>query len=242
MVMKIKIYITVALFILLTASGHSSAQSLNVTVERATIKVGAPIRASAIVKNDKETVVEWVFVASLYSKDPRAPVPRDFVKQVKLEPGKQTQIPISLPTEALIYEAEYQLICKLFDKTRKPIAKSIQHIRLTGGLKRLDITLKTCRDSACKTPARMFVQGETVYISYIANVKTPRVDVSLVLPDKSKTTLTLPATIVVKQAGDYQINANITKTGYRTVKKSLMFGVIEPSHKLNMPGQLKQIE
>ncbi|MBE9573448.1 MAG: hypothetical protein IMF11_22690 [Proteobacteria bacterium] len=240
--MKIKICIIGILLILLAGAGYSSAQSLNVAVDKAMIKVGAPIRASATVKNDKEKEVEWVFVASLYSKDPRAPVPRDFVKRVKLEPGKQTQIPISLPTEGLVYEGEYQLICGLFDKANKPIAKSIQYIRLTGGMKRLDITLKACKDSGCKTPARMFVQGETVYISYIANVKTPRIEASLVLPDQSKTTLTLPATIVVKQAGDYQMNAVITKPGYQTVKKSFMFGVIEPSHKLNQPVQLKQIE
>jgi hypothetical protein len=242
MVMTMKTYLIGFLFILLTGASYSSAQSLNLTVERATIKVGAPIRASATVKNDKEKEVEWIFVVSLYSKDPRTPVPRDFVKHVKLAPGKQIQIPISLPTEGLIYEGEYQLICKLFDTAYKPLTKSTQIIQVTGGLKHLDIKLKTCKDSTCKTPARMFVQGETVYITYVANVKSPRIEASLVLPDQSKTTLTLPATIVVNQAGDYQMNAAITKPGYQTAKKSLMFGVIEPSHKLNQPEQLKEIE
>ena len=203
MVTRIKVCIIGAVLIQLAVAGYSSAQSLYVTVERDIFEVGAPIRASAKVENVEEKEVEWVFVASLLSKDPRAPVPRSFVKRVQLEPGEQAQIPISMSTEGLIYEGEYELISGLYDIARKPIAKSTQKIRLRGGMKRLDIEFKMCKDSACETPARMFVQGETVYVNYITKVETPLIEASLVLPDQSKTNLTLPAAIVVEQEGDY---------------------------------------
>lgn len=240
--MKFKNCLTTVFLILFTATGYSSAQSLKVTTEGKMIKAGEFIRASATVRNDLQKEIEWIFVASLLSKNPKVPVPRDFLKKFKLGPGKEQIIQISLPTEGLIYDGEYQLICDLFDEARNPIAKDIKYISVVGGKKRLYMTLKTCKDKECTKPARMFVLGEKVHIIYYTNVEFPQIKALLFMPDQSTATLKLPTTIVVKQAGDYQLTAYISKQGYRTEKKFLMFGVIEPSHKLNMPLKLKQIE
>lgn len=240
--MKIKSFILASLILLVAGVCPVNAQKLMLTMDRNTIKIGETIQASARIANREDKAIEWVLVVSLLSKDPRFPVPRDLVENIKLEPGKEKQIPIALSTEGLVYNGEYQLVGKLFDAAGKPVSQSTQYTQLTGGLERLSVSFSTCKDKACKVPSKMFVQGETVYIDYRANVQTPSIKATLALPDQTRTSLDLPAAFVAEQAGDYQMIAEVTKPGYNTVRKTLMFGVIEPTHELNQPVQMKHIK
>jgi hypothetical protein len=147
-----------------------------------------------------------------------------------------------LSTKGIVYGGDYEVVCKVLDNKRHAIAESVHTTRLSGGVKRLDIAFSTCKDKDCKTPSKIFMIGETVYIAYTANVDAPHVEATVVRPDQSKETMTLPSAIVAKEAGDFQVITVAMHPGYRTVKKNFMFGVIEPSHRLNQPGELKQIE
>ncbi len=227
MVITMKNIIVGLIFLSIVMAGKTFAQTLDVTINEKSLKIGASIRAVATINNDKEEKGEWVFEAYLHSTDPRVPLPRKFSQVVQLQPGEKKNIEFSFNTQWLVYSGEYQLISEIFNKQFKPIAKSKHAVNLTGGLQHLDVKPILCKDKACKDLSKMFEQGAAIFIDYKSNVEKPNVTATITLPDKSKVKKDLPTEFITKQAGDYVVSIVATKEGYKTDHDTVMFAVIQ---------------
>ena len=88
-----------------------------------------------------------------------------------------------------------------------------------------------CKDSLCAEKAKIFLQGENIYLDYESSVENPSIKATLKYPDNSTKKVSLPGTIKADQIGTYELEVTATKEGYKTVINKEQFGVIESNAK-----------
>ncbi len=213
------------ILVLAGALGADSEKALSLRLEREVIRAGTAIRATATVSNHRQTTAEWIFEAYLYSTDPSAAVPRKMSKPVKLAPGEETSIDVSLPTEGLTRTGRYELRAELFDSRYQPISREVSSIQVEGLPNPVGLTITICRDADCKLPARTFVRGETVYLGCRTDPATAHVSAVLAVNGKTRKDISLPASIVAQESGDYVVTVVASSPDRRSVTKKLGFAV-----------------
>ena len=90
-----------------------------------------------------------------------------------------------------------------------------------------EFEINTCKDSSCSEKAKVFVKGENVFIDYILEVPEPIVITILTYPDKTTKQITLPTSIKANQIGTYELEVIASKENYKTITKTIQFGIIE---------------
>jgi hypothetical protein len=74
---------------------------------------------------------------------------------------------------------------------------------------------------------KVFVLNENVNMDYASEVSGPSIVAKLTYPDKTNREITLPYSFTAEQIGTYEVNAEASKEGYKTITKGEQFGVIE---------------
>ncbi|RLI99340.1 MAG: hypothetical protein DRP06_03650 [Candidatus Aenigmatarchaeota archaeon] len=85
----------------------------------------------------------------------------------------------------------------------------------------------TCKDSACHSKSKIFIQEKTIYLDYNSEVENPIITATLIHPDKTTKQLTLPISIKADQIGTYTLEVAASKEGYQLIQVSTDFGVIK---------------
>ena len=219
--------LSVLFIVLIGCVDVAMAQSLELSVDRKQYRMGEPIAGAARITNPKAEAVEWILEVSLYSEDPRVAVPRKFSQEVEVSGGEEASLDFSLPTEWLVYRGPYEVRGALFDRSYNLISKATQEVTLEGGVLRLDLEVLLCKDQTCKQRAKVFAQGETLYVGYRASASNVSISAVIVDPGKKKTPLSLPAAIPLETAGDYELTVTATKEGYEEATRKIWVGVIE---------------
>ncbi len=96
----------------------------------------------------------------------------------------------------------------------------------------LDFKLKLCQDKDCSKTAKVFVLGNMIYLDYVADTQNLKIKTSLIYPDKTSKEINLPTAITAEQNGNYQIEVNVEKQGFKSIDIKDMFGVIGEEPKI----------
>jgi hypothetical protein len=76
-------------------------------------------------------------------------------------------------------------------------------------------------DESCTKVKTVFIKGERVYFNYDSEVPEPEVKGKLTAPDGKVQEFVLPADVVLDQTGEYILETEAEKEGYKTNKQSL---------------------
>ncbi len=90
-----------------------------------------------------------------------------------------------------------------------------------------EFNILTCKDSSCAEQAKVFIRNKNIYLDYTSDVFDVNVVITLTNPNGQTKQLTLPTTIKAEQIGTYELEVTASKEGYKTITKSLQFGVIK---------------
>ena len=90
-----------------------------------------------------------------------------------------------------------------------------------------EFSVLSCKDIDCKKKAKVFILDDFIYFDYSSSVEDLNVIGSLRFPDESIQKLTLPTSIKAEQTGNFEMEVTASKEGYKTIKKKILFAVIE---------------
>ncbi len=90
-----------------------------------------------------------------------------------------------------------------------------------------EFEIKQCKDSLCNFEAEVFEFNKEVYLDYFSNVNEISAHAKIIYPDKTSNQITLPSSIKSSQIGTYTLDITASKQGYKTVRKTEQFAVIE---------------
>ncbi|MFH1225562.1 MAG: hypothetical protein V1676_07205 [Candidatus Diapherotrites archaeon] len=87
----------------------------------------------------------------------------------------------------------------------------------------------SCADQGCNGKSGFFTPSETIYFGFESETAEPAVSAELVLPDGTTKTIGLPGSIAADELGpgSYELRATAKKEGYKTMRKTAQFAVIE---------------
>lgn len=78
-----------------------------------------------------------------------------------------------------------------------------------------------------KIEKKVYTIGEDVNIDYISNLESPLIKANLIYPDNSIQNINLPYSFKTDSIGNYYIEVNVSKEGYKAILVNEQFGVIE---------------
>lgn len=218
-------HIVVLLVALIFCTGATMPESLEVLIDSKAIGAGEPITGTARIINRSDSDADWIFEASLYSEDPRASVPRNFIQGITLRGGEATSVPFSMPTEFLTRPGTYELRTSVLDRDYNVVSRATVALTVDVALQPMDLEVLVCRDPKCEARAMMFTSGETAYVSFRLDVAGATVTATVNPPDGETIPVDLPGTVSLKAAGDYQLTVTASKEGYRKATRRVLFGV-----------------
>ncbi|MGD9276405.1 MAG: hypothetical protein PVJ67_04480 [Candidatus Pacearchaeota archaeon] len=222
-----KIKISFAVLIMISLIGIISSQSLTTSLDKTTYELNDKITTTSLITNEKEVPVNWILEIELYSNNPEASVPRNFVKYIKLAPEESETVSYELSTNELVFNGAYQMRIRLLNSDDyKLISKSSKSFYLAGALNPLHVNLVSSKDSALMQKSKSFIIGETVNLNYNADVGGVEVAAVLTYPDKSIKQITLPYSMIAEKTGIYELKVIATKQDYPTVTKTSQFAVL----------------
>ncbi len=98
-----------------------------------------------------------------------------------------------------------------------------------GAPEDMDLRLILRPDPDYGTLSHVFIMGEKIYIKLTGAPQGAVVSANLKLPDNSTQPLTLPMALTAKKVGAYELNVNISATGYRDARLRDFFTVLGES-------------
>ena len=78
-----------------------------------------------------------------------------------------------------------------------------------------------------KLNKKVYLQKEDINLDYTSDVENPDITAVLIYPDKTTEQVNLPTTISSSKIGTYELEVTASKQGYKTITKTIQFGVIE---------------
>ena len=100
------------------------------------------------------------------------------------------------------------------------------------GLPRVRVCVQ-CKDPACLTKGRIYIQNENIYLRYSSDIPDATVTAFLVYPNNVTKQITLPAVIKAESIGTHDVVFTATKEGYKTAVQKEQFGVIMQEAKID---------
>jgi len=219
---KITGFIKLLEFLPLLLLFTSSVYALNITVNidvKPNFTEGETIAFHYNITSDERVTVE--FIPSVYCPD--APMPLLEIKRIELKKNE-------------VYNDTYTFIKVdgLEPQTCSALISILSPYNYTAE-KKFEIITKpsfefevfSSKDKERTKKSKIFIKGETIYLSYSSEVPNPKITGVLVFPDKTEKTVTLPTSLKAEQIGTYTLRVTAEKEGYKPVKKMLQFAVIE---------------
>jgi hypothetical protein len=90
-----------------------------------------------------------------------------------------------------------------------------------------DFNILTCKDIGCREKASVFVLNDEIYFDFDSMIEGVAVTGELIYPNEQTEQLVLPTTINAEQIGTYSLEVVVSKGGYKTIEKTIEFGVIK---------------
>jgi hypothetical protein len=90
-----------------------------------------------------------------------------------------------------------------------------------------------CKDESCNNQSKIFVLNNNIYFRFESEVQDITIVSNLKYPDGNIESIELPSSIKLEQLGTYELEINSSKDGYKDVKQSVQFGVIEKSAEIH---------
>jgi hypothetical protein len=212
-----------------TPGPPASSQTLELRVEPESLRdERAPIRASASIRNVSDGEVDWVFETYFRSSDARVPVPRRRSEPLRLAALQERTVELEFARDWVLYGGTYELRAEILEASDyRLVERTAQEIVLPGPLPPPRLEVRIARDPGFREPARVFAPGETVYLDVRSDVADIETEADLTLPDGTTRQLSLPASIIAEQAGDYALAIRGSKEGYAAADKRIGFAVTQ---------------
>ncbi len=208
-------------------AGQASAQSLQITTDKRSYKLGDAIDVVVTVEGPSQGGFDGVLETSLLSDNPMAPVPRNVVEAVELKAGGRKRVELSFPTQWLVYGGNYEIRVVLVDEKMSVVATADQSVVVEGGVKPWDIVIATCVDPGCKERTRVFSRGQEVHVDVIGKSADTVLEGLLTAPSGKSVSVSLPDTFVVEEPGDYSLRVRAERPGYEPLSRTVPFAVLE---------------
>jgi len=171
-----------------------------------------------------------VIVYVPYILCPTAPVPFSEQKSITLDSNGKHR---STYTGILIEESIESQTCTAYIEILDPIQKTVQKQFEIITDPSLQFTAFTCKDPACLTKGRIYIQNENIYLRYSSDIPDATVTAFLVYPNNVTKQITLPAVIKAESIGTHDVVFTATKERYKTAVQKEQFGVIMQEAKID---------
>jgi hypothetical protein len=87
-------------------------------------------------------------------------------------------------------------------------------------------SLKTCKDSSCDAPQKIFIGIGKIYLGYDSQLSGIAVGATMQYPDGSSKAVSIPGEFEISSFGTYRLEAKAASAGYKEAKASLEFSAI----------------
>ncbi len=84
----------------------------------------------------------------------------------------------------------------------------------------------TCKDVGCVEKTKTFILNENIYFDYSSDVEDVSVTGELIYPNGEREQLVFPTSVKAEKVGSYELEIVVLKQGYKTITKTVQFGVI----------------
>jgi len=163
-----------------------------------------------------------------YVNCPNAPLPLQDTKTISVSPktpysGKFNYLQVNESIESQICSAYVEIISPVYLREEKTFCIETDPA--------IELEINACKDAECKEKAKVFKQGETIYLVFNSSTENLTIDANLEFPDKTTKQISLPYSFKAEQLGTYNLTVTASKEGYRPTGKTTQFGVIEKEPK-----------
>jgi hypothetical protein len=209
----------------LSASVQAKSIDLGIKVNQAEYMPSEKVFVELVLTNPGNKTLRNLTIMSRLEGDC---IMRTYSRQMDLDAGK------TLTLKAYDYEIkEYEksgkctIIAYVLQGSYTRIAYEEGAFLIGGTAKRAALTVNFCLEKPCQKPLRVFHKGETVYITYKADIPNLELTPTIRYPEGGEETIFLPASIKAEQTGTYEIISSIRREGYLPMEIRETFGVIE---------------
>lgn len=219
--------VVVSLFLLscILPVENVQAVGLSLTTAQQVYKPGDTILVTADIYNDYDSEVDVVLECLLTSRTNISP-DRLVSCLVTLDPGElKTIILYKIYVAEDFPSDEYTAVARLILDNTVYEEQEITFV-VEDTLKRMDFEVHLCKDRECEDESRVFIQSDTIYMSYESSIDGIHVAGTVSLPDGSTEHIVLPTELHVTQTGSYALLVTASKDGYTQDTKKINFAVI----------------
>ena len=209
----------IALFILLIAIPVVLAENVNVDIsfDKDSFSVGDYLEFSYNITSDNNA--KLVYSPAIICDD----IPAPLLETRELDVRAKRSLEGSFKS-ALIEEQSVPQRCTASISVYSPIKTTSSKDFLISTIPAPKFNLKAGVDNA---ESKVFVKNSKVELNYETDLLVPRITAFLSYPSGKKQEITLPASVRADEIGNYNLEVSVSGEGYRTVEKTMEFGVIE---------------
>jgi uncharacterized repeat protein (TIGR01451 family) len=210
-------------------SGLASGQIVSAELSKTSYTVGDNIVFTVTVTNpgsitqNYSVTANFVPVNELYGLYPMLEI-------LELDAGESSSVSFEMYVSPSIPEDDWLAKVRLLEgEVYDDLVIDSRNIsfEITGTLSPIDLEIFSCKDAECQKKSDIFYQNETIYIGYDSSVQDLTVSGTMLLPDDSEQSLSLPIEYNPTQSGTHIIYASAFKSGHLPIASQLMFGVLE---------------
>jgi len=218
----------IPLLVLILFSSNANAH-LTAELNNQTFQPYDTVIITATVTNNGTEEVYWALECSIYS--PGSYPPYLYSESLYLYPKETQQVNFSLSIVETAESGNYTAYLELLEYT-SALSNSTLNFTVTGTLKEINASLRTCKDFNCSSLTSVFLINETAYIKLITDLEV-NISARLETPSSNESLnfSNLTATVLLIETGGYNAEVNLSREGYKSSTEGIIFAVIreEPS-------------
>ncbi len=201
---------------------YNNITIISVVSEKKNYSPGENIKIKIKIKNEENIPVESYLEYDIFSTTEK------YISELErekafLDPNSSKEINFSMEVIDTMPSGDYKFIVRLLNTKDKSYKEEIL-FTVNGTLKEIDIELKSCEDEICDEEWKIFGKNQKIYLDYESSIdSTP--NAILIYPDGTKEIITLPYEFLAEKEGEYILEANLSKEGYKNSEDRLIFYV-----------------
>ncbi len=209
--------------IILQSNAYGFDAELN--IDKETYTVGENISAHITLTNQMENATEYEISYSFGQEDTQYTIMYPIITET-LDSGETKDINIpDILTDENYPEGIYTLSVTVMNENDYKTINN--NITIEGGLKEFEYELRSCLDKDCNYESIVFLDTETIYIIENTDTKDLSVSSQMFYPGGKSIDIDIPYQFKPSEEGIYEVNAIVTKEGYKENIISIRFSVLK---------------